>query len=314
MEGKLKKILIILIIVMAAAVAWMLLENAVKQKDQQMDSEKTEEEMRPLRVEKDRLERELEELEDEYELRISGTGTVGILFTDLDERIYTEIYPIMKDYEYTGILAVSGSYLPGGEGRLSVEQMTELLEDGWVCCPTWRAGDSLQTILDLEATLAGMGAVPSHTIYFEEGAYTQAYDTELAGAGYTTVIHHGEEGLPLVTSDVETAVWHPGAVGLQGEEPRYRLEDAVEDKGNIIFTVSYTREDEMYDSDPFISMLDYLKEYESRSEVSVMAPWEARGYFTDLISGGETLSAEYEEKKADLEEQIQEIQMKIDSE
>ena len=119
------------------------------------------------------------------------------------------------------------------------------------------------------------GAVPSHTIYFEEGAYTQAYDTELAGAGYTTVIHHGEEGLPLVTSDVETAVWHPGAVGRQGEEPRYRLGDAVGEKGNIIFTVSYTREDEMYDSNPFITMLDYLKEYGSRSVVSVMAPWKA---------------------------------------
>lgn len=158
------------------------------------------------------------------------------------------------------------------------------------------------------------GAVPSHTIYFEEGAYTQAYDTELAGAGYTTVIHHGEEGLPLVTSDVETAVWHPGAVGRQGEEPRYRLGDAVGEKGNIIFTVSYTREDEMYDSNPFITMLDYLKEYGSRSVVSVMALWEAQGYLLILISGGETLSAEYEEKKADLEDQIQEIQMKIDLE
>lgn len=92
---------------------------------------------------------------------------------------------------------------------------------------------------------------------------------------YTTVIHHGEEGLPFVTSDVETAVWHPGTVGLQGEEPRYRLEDTVGEKGNIIFTVSYTREDAMYDYNLFISMLDYLKKYGSRSEVSVMAPWKA---------------------------------------
>lgn len=81
-----------------------------------------EEELRPLYVEKNRMERELEQLADEYELRISGTGTVGILFTDLDERIYTELYPVMKEYGYTGIIAVSGSYLPGGEGCLSVEQ------------------------------------------------------------------------------------------------------------------------------------------------------------------------------------------------
>lgn len=313
MEGKLKKALVILIIIMAAVLARMLWEDAVGQKEQQRKAEKMEEELRPLDVEKNRLERELEQLAEEYELRISGTGTVGILFTDLDERIYTEIYPVMKEYGYTAVLAVSGSYLPGGEGRLSVEQITELLAAGWACCPTWQAGDSLQTVLDLETVLAGMGAAPSNTIYFEEGAYTQAYDTDLAAAGYTSVIHHGEENLPLVTSDTANPVWHPGAVGLQGEEPRFRLEDAVEGKGNIIFTVGYTREDEMYDPNPFISMLDYLQEYGARSEVSVMKPWEARSYFTDLLNGGGALSAEYEEKKAELEEQIEAVQEEMDS-
>lgn len=89
-----------------------------------------------------------------------------------------------------------------------------------------------------------------------------------------------------MSSDVGDVVWHLGAVGLQGEEPKYRLEDAVKAKANIIFTVTYTREDEMYHSTPFVSMLDYLKEYESRSEVSIMTPWEARRYFADLLSGG----------------------------
>ena len=148
--------------------------------------------------------------------------------------------------------------------------VTGLLAAGWACCPTWQAGDSLQTVLDMETVLAGLGAAPSNTVYFEEGAYTQAYDTDLVAAGYTSVIHHGEESLPLVTSDTANPVWHPGAVGLQGEEPRFRLEDAVEEKGNII-----SREDELYDSNPFISMLNYLQAYGARSEVSVMKPWEA---------------------------------------
>ena len=137
--------------------------------------------MCPLREEKTRLEQELNALQDEYDLMISGAGIVTVLFTDLDERIYTEIYPIMEKYGYTGVLAVSGSSLPGGEGLLSSEQITELLEAGWACCPAWLEGDSLQTVLDLEAILAVLGAEPSHTVYFEEGAYTQAYDPELAG-------------------------------------------------------------------------------------------------------------------------------------
>lgn len=116
-----------------------------------------------------------------------------------------------------------------------------------------------------------------------------------------------------MASDVGNAVWHPGAVGLQREESKYRLEDAVKGKANIIFTVSYTREDEMYHSTPFISMLDYLKEYESRSEVSLMTPWEARGDFTDLLSGGDALSREYEEKRIELEQQLQAVKDEIES-
>ena len=116
-----------------------------------------------------------------------------------------------------------------------------------------------------------------------------------------------------MSSDVGDVVWHLGAVGLQGEEPKYRLEDAVKAKANIIFTVTYTREDEMYHSTPFVSMLDYLKEYESRSEVSIMTPWEARRYFADLLSGGAALSAEYEEKRIVLEQQLRVVQVEIES-
>ena len=112
-----------------------------------------------------------------------------------------------------------------------------------------------------------------------------------------------------MSSDVGDVVWHLGAVGLQGEEPKYRLEDAVKAKANIIFTVTYTREDEMYHSTPFVSMLDYLKEYESRSDVLLMVTWRAREYSVDLLSGGDALAAEHEGKRNALEQQPQELQV-----
>ena len=61
---------------------------------------------------------------------MSGAGTATVLFTDLDERIYTDIYPTMEEDGFVGMLAVSSAYLPDGEGRLTSEQIRELLEAG----------------------------------------------------------------------------------------------------------------------------------------------------------------------------------------
>lgn len=305
--------LLILILLMAGALGLLLWRDVAEQRRQRTGSAQREEQLRPLRVEKTQLEQELEDLENEYNLMATGAGTVTVLFTDLDERIYTDIYPTMKEYGFAGMLAISSDYLPDGEGRMTSEQIRELLGAGWGCCPTWQTGESLQSVQYLDTVLTELGASSSNTVYFEDGAYSQAYDGELAQAGYTSVIHHGEDALPLVTSEVSGQVWHPGAVGLQGEEPRYRLEDAVEQKGNIIFTVSYVREDEMYDPNPFGSMLDYLAEYSARSELTVTLPGTAREYFYNISQDAADLAVEYDQKRVELEGRLQEIEDKIEA-
>lgn len=313
MKKKTKIRLVILILVMAAGIGLLLWKDIADQRRQQTEYKQKDEQLRPLRVEKRQLEQELDDLEDEYDLLISGAGTATVLFTDLDERIYTDIYPVMEDYGFEGMLAISADYLPDGEGRMTSEQIRELLDAGWVCCPTWQTDGSMQSVQHLETILTDLEAAPSHTVYFEDGAYSQIYDGELAAAGYTSVIHHGEEDLPLVTSEVSGGIWHPGAVGLQGEEPRFRLEDAVAEKANIIFTVSYVREEEMYNSNPFTSMLDYLSEYSARSELTVTQPEAAREYFQNISRDAETVAAEYDQKREELERQMQDIEAQIEA-
>lgn len=312
MRTRTKIWLTILILLLAGIIVLMLWRERTEQSRQQKEYGQKEEQLRPLRVKRTQLGQELDKLEDEYTLLVSGTtGTATVLFTDLDERIYTELYPTMEEYGFVGMLAISSEYLPDGEGRMTSEQIHELMDAGWGCCPTWQTGGDLQSVQYLETVLTGFGVSPSYTVYFEEGAYSQSCDAELAAAGYTAVIHHGEEGLALVTSEVSGEVWHPGAVGLQGNEPRFRLEDAVEDKGNIIFTVSYVREDEMYESDPFVSMLDYLEQYSSESKLMVTLPGAAREYYQGVARDAETQIEEYNQKKEELESQLQDIEEQI---
>lgn len=311
MDTALKRILCILIIILAACLIVMFWQEETSRKAQQERSEQLERRLNPLSVELERLEQQLYQLKKDYTIKMAGSGTVTILFTDLDERIYTEIYPVMKTRGFTGLLALSDACAPDGEGRMSTAQVQELLANGWSCCLTWKLGDSFQSIEEYEKMLSNLGVSTVHTVYFEKGAYGSDEDAELHEAGYTSVIHHGEENLPLVvTYDGET-LWRPGAVGIKGKDPKYRLENAVEDKANIVFTVGFEKTDELYDSQTFLSMLNYLGEYREDSQIMVVTPQEAMDYYISYSEDGASWTAEYEAENAELESQIREIKQQM---
>jgi hypothetical protein len=48
------------------------------------------------------------------------------------------------------------------------------------------------------------------------------------------VVHHGEQKLPVVQPKNETGIWHIGAVGLKGQNPRILFFDALEKQANLI--------------------------------------------------------------------------------
>ena len=311
MGEKGKKILIILIVIMGMGLAGLLVTDRVENYRLAEQYRLRAEEQEPDQEEKQRREVELETLEEEYEKKISGAGTAAIIFTDLDERIATEIAPIMEEHGYEGVLVFSEGHLPGQEGRMTADQVRELTAKGWICCAGWRTGDTIENVNSAQREIEALGASDQGVVYFEEGAYSSSYDQELAAVGFTIAIHHGEEHM-LVTGPEDTQVWHPGAVGLMGKEPRFRLEDAVTEKQNILFTVGFEKEDEMYNQGSFLSLLNYFDKYGERNEMYVMMPSEARVYQEEIRENAEGLQAEYDAKRAELEEKIEELEKKLE--
>ncbi len=104
------------------------------QQEQAAGREEAEKLLRPLDVEWNRIQQEIDDLEEEYSLKMEGTGTAEVLFTHPDARVYEEAYPIMEEYGYTGVLAVSEQQFPGTEGNMSLEQFQELIQAGWMIC------------------------------------------------------------------------------------------------------------------------------------------------------------------------------------
>ena len=267
-----------------------------------------ERELLPVREEQDKLEKELENLQEEYGKQILGKGSVVILFTGMEEGIYTDIYPIMKEYGYTGVLTLSERRFPGEEGCMSLKQVKELLEAGWTTCIQWEKDKTDEKWLtNLTDRMKESGISKTEVIYFERDSYSSALDSKLQKLGYTVAVHHGEEKLPLVLSRTEEGIWHPGAVGMKGSSPRYKLEEAVSSGGNIVFTVGYEVSEELFDSDTFRAMLKQFDNYSKKDSLLVTDFGKAREYRRQVETGEGTAGAEYEEQKAVIEQRLSEL-------
>lgn len=303
--------LVFLVAVLAALLGGLLWKDNSKTKQIQDEQDEKQQQIRPLSAQKEDLEQELVELEKTHRIMTTGMGTSVILMTDLDERIYTEIYPRMKRDDVPGMLAISQKYFPDQEKRLTTDQIKELQAEGWGVCVTWGEGDSSKTVKELKQALEKKGIELTDTIYFETKVYKKKYDKELASAGYKSVIHHGEDDRPLVTSDVSEKMWFPGAVGIQGYQPRYRLNEAVAGKHNIIFTISYVNGDEAFHSGKLNSLIGYFQDYINKNSIALMLPDEAREYYKNRGVGLEEEQAQYEAKKQSLQSQISELDSQI---
>ena len=199
---------------------------------------------------------ELETLEKEYEKSKAPNANVQVIFTELDEQVYTLCYPIMQEFEYIGMLAISEQQFPGEEGCMTVEQFQELVDAGWKTCVTWQTETTLgKWWPNLQNKLTVLGVHAGQTLYFPKGTYSAELDESILAAGFTTAVSNPEADVTPLQVQYEEGVWHSGAVGLMSSKPRLWLREAVAQDANVAFLVGFELEEELYNERSFRSML-----------------------------------------------------------
>ena len=113
-------------VLLLGLVIFVSIVNKEEQKTAQK-YEKIDDARRPLLVKKQEIEQQLVDLDKNYEANKVPKGTTQVIFTGLEADVYNICYPIMKEHEYTGTLAISLNQLPGMEGLMTVEQFQELV-------------------------------------------------------------------------------------------------------------------------------------------------------------------------------------------
>lgn len=308
-----KKIVMIVTVLLVLGLG-VFLWSANREEQKLLDKqEKIDDARRPLLVKKHEIEQKLVDLEKQFEANKLPKGTTQVIFTGLEADVYNICYPIMKEFEYTGTLAISMTQLPGMEGLMTMEQFQQLVNEGWKVCVKWDSESPVRNWWpELQKKINELGLAPCSVVYFTTGTYSGALDAQLQQMGFSIVVHHGEESGSLIQLNDEEGLWHLGAVGLMGEKPKLRLTEAIAQKGNITYLVGFELEDERYDERSFRSMLSYFDTYETNLELIVSDMETARQHYRDRLAEYEQArEEEYKQARAAIEEELAAVETQL---
>lgn len=299
-----KKIAVVVAFAGIILLAVLLMQEDKEQEKRNAEYTKFQQEMTPLTVQKRHLEQQLKENKNTAK-ETEKKATVVLLFSGLDKRIYSEVFPIMNRYGYKGVLVVSKQQFPGEDGFMTISHFKALLKEGWTYCLAWDGKeDFFKWQEQMEKRLEKLKLKTGSAIYFTERNYKESYQKTLGECGYNIILHQGDEGKPIIPRGMDGEFLYPGVYGMQGEAPRSQLEKAIELSSNIVYSVGFEAKNELYDKDTFTSMLDWFKSYEKEESVSVSNLNEARKYQIKLEKKAEKEGSEESQKLQDEMKQI----------
>lgn len=266
------------------------------------------------------LSKQISVLEQDREQMKIGNGQMILLFTEPDERIFTEIYPL-TDRNTPGVLLLSAGNFPGGEGKLNLSQVDDLRKAGWGLCLGWDGKtDPYEWHREMLGLLTATNFGEVHSLYFPSGAYTGEKAEIFASLGYTTMIHHGEQGLSFSCPVVENGRWLPGAVGWYADGAKSMPKSTALGGGSLIFTIGFTEPQEMYKQSRFENLLSMARKYAESHSFRISTLENAYDYYLHLpepFAEGYPQDAQIaalQEEIAQLEEQLSTFHLPEDTE
>lgn len=217
-------------------------------------------EVEPLQQQKEALEKERAAIAEEYNILLRDPSTVQILFRELDEEIFTQVYPVMRDRGIKGVLGLSLKQFPGQRKMLTMNQFNRLTMDGWGTCLVFdldyrtRFEYWLKTMRDM---ITRNNIEQPTAVFFPDNSYDpETMDAALLEAGIETIVVNSDDGHSETISDVGD-LWFTGALpwnytGIGGDIERLSITDGA----NLVFTISIKNMWDAYEEDSFTSLLD----------------------------------------------------------
>lgn len=313
------RVIRILAVVLALVVAAGLVTALVKERGREAElterSEKLENVLRPLYKQISDLENKRVDLEADYKKKIDGKATISLLYSGAFPEIYADEYPQMKEYGYSAVVALAVDFFSATDVYMSVGQLSELLEAGWKWSVIFPAGsespeEEVGRFLE-RAEAEGIGR--TSLIYFPADSYSKRYDSWLEASGFTSVMHHAEEEMPVIAEGgAAYGIFYQGAVNWRSTNRRNYLSAAITESGSFAFEMNIRPDYAAGDASYHTSMLEVIEEYCSSDALAVMTPDEANLYHLSVEAQRDGHSEACQRMKDEINAQISALWAEID--
>lgn len=247
-----------ILILLAALLSAGILYNSYQAAQREAYLKEYQDAVQELETKRQRLEEQLVALQrNRNTTRDCGMGI--LLFEKPSERLYTEVLPIMQEYELTGVVVLRTQEYPGQPGCITVEQMQELADAGWIFCAGWDGEEKLEA---LKEPFKALKLPKSKTIWMQPDSFQpEQTETVLNGAGYATVFNHGEAGSLLPEREISQGVRQIGICLWNDPAILLWLDKTVEDCGLLAIGVDFETEYGEFHGELFRNMCQTLQEH-----------------------------------------------------
>lgn len=265
-----KIILVLLVILLILGGSLVILRQNRINREETEKQNALQQQMIPLLQEKRKLQDKNAQLQRQLDGKMQETATVQFLFTDLNEQLYLEVFPMMLQYGFKGIMALSGTEVPGGAGKISIRQFEEMVRDGWGYCLKWDGTTKVwDAFTGVQWKMPESELEMPDTVYLAPGQYTRELDMTLTMQGVRMVIHHGEEDQPIDLTGEENSLWRLGSRVWDPETARSDLQECVQKRGNLVFDVSFGPDYSSYGAYGFQDILYAVVSYQKNKIIEV---------------------------------------------
>ena len=311
-----KRICIVLIIILTALLC-VLFFIARKNNVSDHSIETYNSQISVLENEKHLLQDEYSKLDAQYNDFIVGKGTVNLFFTDLNSLITENVFPLFNKYGFCGQVMLNKEQYPGAPNCMSREEFDSLLIAGWEYVLEYKGNENFTRWLEyMDSMVKEMNfSSISSTIYFNEGTYSPEYDDIAMQHGYNILVHHGENGDPVITQGVanKNTAWKVGAITAFYSKHTSKLHEVNACGGNIVMTLGTHSEKEIFTDEMLQSLVVQIYNMVLDGTTYQMSTTNAYKYKTDIMASSEKYSAELANKKAALQSKLDDVLISIEN-
>ena len=257
--------------------------------------------LKELRVDKEKLNQDIEELK--KETTIEGMGSTIILLTDTNSNCLNDIVPLLDDLGYHGVICIDDSHSPidKAKGYLSKKEINKLRAKGYELVLNANSNTNVINLYN-KYTKAGYDI---KGFYFPNDDMNANQLLNIKELGIEYVLLYGEEkdDKEIVTSKV---------IGSMYQNAKSEFEDSVSSSKTIALSVGYGRSIDTFNAENIKAMLKVIKKYVDSENTVVTNITEAKQrydeYLDYLVNSAQN---EKIKKIEELENRLQEIEEKL---